>query len=535
MGRQVGGKNLGSSPGERMNLKNKSVPFFLVYIFLLAGMYYSSFGYLTRMWQRDDYNYCYLVPLVVLYLIWEQRLRLAAVRTSSSWSGLVFISFGIVFFWLGELGGEYTALFISLWLMIVGLCWLHLGGRKIKVIAFPLLLLLAMFPPPNFLTSRLSLKLKLISSQIGVILMRFYGMTAHRQGNVIDLGFTRLQVVDACSGIRYLFPIIILGLLLAWFFRAHWWKRLVLVLSTIPLIVFANGVRIALTGILYEPFGPKIAEGFLHDFAGWFTFMVALAVLLPEMWLLNKIPFGRPPAKQVPVKVKTSGSSLPVWPKLAVAVLLLGLTLAVSQGVDFREKVPAKQSFSHFPLELGEWRGQRQTMETRFIDTLDLSDYAIVDYRDQRGRAINLYVAYYESQRKGESIHSPATCLPGSGWDFRKAGTARVAVPGYDGGFTQVNRALMQKTGFKQLTYYWFPQRGRILTNAYQLKIFAFWDALTKQRTDGALVRLISPIAAGETVTDADARLQKFMGLLLPALDEYIPGSQAVALGEHRK
>jgi exosortase D (VPLPA-CTERM-specific) len=518
-----------------MNLKNKSVPFFLVYFFLLVGMYYSSFGYLMRMWQRDDYNYCYLVPLVVLYLVWEQKSRLAAVKTSSSWSGLVFISFGIVFFWLGELGGEYTALFISMWLMIVGLCWLHLGGRKIKVIGFPLFLLLAMFPPPNFLTSRLSLKLKLISSQIGVFLMRIWGMTAHREGNVIDLGFTCLQVVDACSGIRYLFPIIILGLLLAWFFRAHWWKRLVLVLSTIPLIVFANGVRIALTGILYEPFGPKIAEGFLHDFAGWFTFMVALAVLLPEMWVLNKIPLGRPPAEKKLSAMKEPVGQSPAWTKFVIVVLLLGLTLAVSLGVNFREKVPAKQSFSHFPLQLGEWHGQRKTMEPRFIDTLDLSDYAIIDYRDRRGRTINFYVAYYESQRKGESIHSPATCLPGSGWDFKNAGTVAFQVPGYGKGHTRVNRALMQKTGFKQLTYYWFPQRGRILTNAYQLKIFAFWDALINQRTDGALVRLITPIAAGETVADADVRLQGFMGLLLPELDEYIPGSPAVAAGVQRK
>ena len=515
--------------------KNKSIPFFLLYAGLLAGLYFSSFAYLARMWQRDDYNYCYLVPLVVLYLIWEQRSRLAAVRTSSSWGGLVFIGFGIVFFWLGELGGEYTALFISLWLMIVGLCWLHLGGRKIRVIGFPLFLLLAMFPPPNFLTSRLSLKLKLISSQIGVFLMRIWGMSAHREGNVIDLGFTQLQVVDACSGIRYLFPIIILGLLLAWYFRAHWWKRVFLVLSTIPLIVIANGVRIALTGILYEPFGPQIAEGFLHDFAGWFTFMVALAVLLPEMWFLKKIPIGRPPAEKKLLALEVPSSQSPVWIKFVIVMLLLGVTLAVSRGVNFREKVPAKQSFDHFPLQLGEWHGRREKMEQRFIDTLDLSDYAIVDYRNQRGQTINFYVAYYESQRKGESIHSPATCLPGSGWDFKRAGTVKFAVPGYRNGFTEVNRALMQKTGFRQLTYYWFPQRGRILTNAYQLKIFAFLDALTKQRTDGALVRLITPIAAGETVADADARLQGFMGLLLPELDKYIPGSLAVAAGVQRK
>ena len=161
-------------------------------------------------------------------------------------------------------------------------------------------------------------------------------------------------------------------------------------------------------------------------------------------------------------------------------------------------------------------------MEQQFIDALDLSDYTIVDYQNDRGRAVNFYVAYYESQRKGESIHSPATCLPSSGWNFEQAGEIAVQIPG--GRRLRVRRALMSKGDMRQVVYYWFPQRGRDLTNAYQLKFYAFWDALTKHRTDGALVRLITPVYADETVAAADRRLQEFLRQVVPVLDTYLPG-----------
>ena len=162
-------------------------------------------------------------------------------------------------------------------------------------------------------------------------------------------------------------------------------------------------------------------------------------------------------------------------------------------------------------------------MEQKFVDALDLSDYVIIDYKDRLGRPVNFYVAYYESQRKGESIHSPATCLPGSGWIFNQAGAVTIPMHGHNPGFMQVNRAFMQKGTYKQLSYYWFPQRGRVLTNAYQLKIFAFWDALTRQRTDGALVRVITPVYDTEELEKAEERLQGFTREIVPILSEFLP------------
>jgi len=512
-----------------------------LYGLLILGIYYSTFIWLIgHDWARDDFTYCYLIPFVIAYLIWEKRERL----------GLIPFIFGLMLFWPGELGGEFFTLYLSCWLVEVGLLWMHLGRQKIKTMAFALILSLSMFPLPIFLYNKVSVWLKLISSQMGVAMLQFYGMTAYREGNVIDLGFMKLQVVDACNGLRYLIPLIIIGLILAYFFKAALWKRAVVVFSTIPLAILVNGIRIGLTGILCQVWDPNIAKNFFHDFSGWFIFMLSLGILLLEIKILRKIG----PSKKKPLSSHGPSSSpghVGSFPSVIknqtslhneaksfrslrkkknlitiVSVVLLTATLAFSKGVNFREKIPMMKSFSKFPDQVQEWSGVRQSMDQKIIESLDLSDYIIVDYNHKDKGSVNFYMAYYESQRKGESIHSPATCLPGSGWIFNESGTIKIDTPNYSGGSMRVNRAFMQKLGYRQLSYYWFSQRGRILTNAYQLKIFTFWDALTKQRTDGALVRLITPVYNFEEVGDADKRLQGFMQKILPLLEEYIPGKE---------
>ncbi len=520
---------------EKFNIS--SLLWISVYFVLLAGIFLSALIYLTGEWKKDDFSYCYIVPFIIFYLIWEKKEQFFSAPSLPSWKGIFILCLGIFFFWVGELGGEYTALYISFWLVLVGLCWLHMGWEKIKIISFPLAFILTMFPPPNFIYNKISVSLKLLSSQLGVATMQIFGMSAYREGNVIDLGFTQLQVVDACSGLRYLFPLIILGLLLAYFYKDFFWKKILLVISTIPISIFVNGIRIASVGILYPVFGQKVAVGFFHDFSGWFIFMISVGIMVVEMWVLRKIPprislsYNEPPAgtdSKEPGVAPIQNSTFKIQnlfpsPQFAVAVLLLGATWGLSHGIEFREKIPVAKSFDQFPLRVGKWTGIRKSMEPKFIDALDLSDYVMIDYQDPQGRNLNFYVAYYESQRKGESIHSPATCLPGGGWIFKNAGAVKLPFPLNARGDSFTNRALMEKTGIKQLVYYWFPQRGRILTNAYQLKIFAFWDALTKQRTDGALVRVITLIYQDEDIKAAENRAQKFILEIAPVLDEYLP------------
>ena len=534
---------------------------------LLIGLYYNSWAYLFGEWNNEDFTYCYLVPLIVLYLVWEKRQELSSIPLQPTWWGLLPVLAGMGLYLLGELGGEYTALFISFWLVLVGVVWALLGTAVFKAVRFPLAFLLAAFTPPDFIYFGLTLRLKLISSQIGVWLLQAYGMSAYREGNIIDLGFTQLQVVDACSGLRYLLPLLIMAVLLAYLYKSAWWKKVVLVVSAVPLTIGTNSLRIAMTGILYEIWGPAVAEDFFHGFSGWLIFIFGLAVLLVEMWVMKKIfpeekfssvhgsrftvhgqSEAAPDPKQAVAKddapqdvhpgpidstlkpetlnlkpaAATGIRSLLHPPQFIVAVVLLAGTLAAAQGIEFREKIPPAQSFASFPTQIGEWTGKREAMEQKFIDGLHFSDYVIVDYANG-GHAVNFYTAYYESQRKGESIHSPETCLPGGGWEFKNAGSVELPLKARGGEPMRVNKALMVKGNAKQLSYFWFPQRDRVLTNAWELKWYNFWDALTRQRTDGALVRLITPVYQNEGVEEADRRLVAFTKEIVPVLNEFLP------------
>jgi EpsI family protein len=228
--------------------------------------------------------------------------------------------------------------------------------------------------------------------------------------------------------------------------------------------------------------------------------------------------FSAPTASLAPHQPLLSG-------RFIVAVIILSATLPAVHVTDFREKTPISRPLADFPLTFGEWHGTNTPMEQMYLDTLKLSDYVIIDFRNDAGKNINFYTAYYASQTKGESIHTPATCLPGSGWTFEESGLVSIPIENREGNRTiRVNRAFMEKDGQKQLTYYWFPQRGRIPGNLFELKFFVFWDAITQRRTDGALVRVITPVMPSERVEDAEKRVQSFVQQAVPILDGYLPG-----------
>jgi EpsI family protein len=315
-------------------------------------------------------------------------------------------------------------------------------------------------------------------------------------------------------------------------------------------------------GIVAEIIGPELIDGIAHAFSGWAVFMLSLFIVLLEMKLLQKVrihPCDRPsrtadrtagkdtvnavsesnasPDNKVLMDASrenpavsaiighqaSSGYAGRHW-KFVAAVLMLISTLALSVGFDTRETVPIRQSLEQFPSQIGEWHGTHFTMDSEMLSELQLSDYAMMEYTRPDKQSGQLYIAYYASQRKGQSCHSPATCLPGTGWVFEQSGILTLKTPNYGEGFLTISRAFIQKLGDKQLVYYWFPQRGRILTNLFELKLYTFWDIFALHRSDGALVRLITRVSDSERVEDADKRMQEVTGLVVPLLDQFVPG-----------
>ncbi|MES1196424.1 MAG: exosortase C-terminal domain/associated protein EpsI, partial [Steroidobacter sp.] len=214
------------------------------------------------------------------------------------------------------------------------------------------------------------------------------------------------------------------------------------------------------------------------------------------------------------------------WQPTTTFVISCCIVLAMcgyrSFAPEFVERVPQRASFAEFPFQLDGWKGMRAAMEQEYLNDLKLDDYVVANFSSAFSPPVNLYVAWYNSQRGGQSSHSPRTCLPGAGW--RITSLQRIDIPqAHSGGALTVNRVLIENSGQRQLMYYWFQQRGRIITNEYMVKWYLFQDALFKHRTDGALVRLIVALPEGISIENADASLASFTRTLARRLSPYIP------------
>ncbi len=511
----------------------------LLSVVLLGYMYADSIAFLVGQWASDDYGHGMFVPFISAFVLWQRRHRLTRLKPAPSWLGPLVVLAGLLLYTAGNLATLYVISHLSLWLLVIGLVLSFLGLKALREMAFPLAYLLTAIPLPVFLYNALSSRLQLWSSALGVGVLQFIGITAFREGNVIDLGPVQLQVAEACSGIRYLFPLTSLALLCAYFFRDRMWKRIVLVLSASPISVLVNGFRIGIVGVLVEWYGPQAAEGFLHLFEGWVLFLATLALLLVEMWalsLLQPLPRSRGLLDQFriydeSVVPEPSPTATRVTPATVLRVpayvgslaLILPVALFSWSMGERQELTPERVAFVDFAMRIGEWQGSPQPVEPQLISALRFDDYLLTDYKAAGSSPITLYMAYYQSQRKGQSAHSPQSCIPGGGWEITSHSTLNLAAAEARGQVVPINRVLIQKDRQKQLVLYWFKQRDRFLSSEYLVKFYLFWDALTRQRSDGALIRLSATVEPGENDRDVEQRLLRFAGQIQPRLNRYIP------------
>jgi EpsI family protein len=207
------------------------------------------------------------------------------------------------------------------------------------------------------------------------------------------------------------------------------------------------------------------------------------------------------------------------WKNTIAAAGLMLLTAALLGFAQQSRDVPPLRSFTEFPRQIGDWQGRVGMFDPEVYSVLGVDDSFLADYHNGNGDMINLYIGYYQSQKEGDLIHSPKNCMPGAGW-----GVARVdheLIPTANGD-VRVIKLLLEKGKEKQLVLYWFHSRGRIISSEYWQKIYLVMDSMTRRRTDGSFVRLITPIQDGNTLQAADT-LKHFAAELLPILEDYIP------------
>ncbi|NDV26505.1 VPLPA-CTERM-specific exosortase XrtD [Desulfovibrio sp. JC010] len=486
------------------------------------ALYWDSFPPLLRRWNTDDYSYCWLVVPLALYVAWQRKDLLPKVITPSAGSAYAALLLTGVLFFLGKASAVDALVFVSMWLCVVALVLFIYGWRSMKAFFFPLLVLAFAVPPPPFINRTLTFKLRLISSDISVRIMQFIDIPVFREGNVIDLGVIQLHVVDACSGLRYVFPTILLGILMGYWFNTRTWQRVLVILATVPTAIFTNALRIAIVGYLARNVSVETAESFFHDASGIVIYLLSIVLLAACSLLLNLIG-GRKPEQRAGSRPgyygQPAGRALHVF----LMAVVLGVYFAGNMYLLSGRVVPQRVSFDNFPMALGDYAGKREYYGENILKSLGSDDYLAGVFRDDKsGRDILVLVTYYDYQEPQRAAHNPVSCLlGGGGWSL--ASSRDIPADPEKGLPFRVRRLLLDKPGERLLAFYWFQQRGRVITDEYMNKIYLALDSITRRRTDGALVRVELLLRDNESVEQGQKVLENFIKSFSSKLKPYIP------------
>lgn len=491
---------------------------------LVIYIYWSAVPRLLQFWERPDYSHAYMVPPLLAWIFWNERKRLAAASGGGCKFAYLFLAATVALFTLGSFGGILALVFMSLWTLLLALLGLFYGDKGLKVLWPLALTALFAVPWPAFIFRTASFQLRLLSSYLAELLLRALSIPVYREGNIIDLGSIQLEVVDACSGLRYLLPSILIAVLAGWLFLRRPLTRVVLVAMSVPVAVFSNAFRIMITGVLCRWFGPEMAEGFFHDFSGWLVYVVSLLILLLLLRLLRKFENRRPDKLPAPPPERDfrPAEFLPGRRGLCVLLAVLIALAAVTVWGSRPGPRPEYRNLAQFPRQLGDWRGTPIHLDDLVIESLGTGDVFNAAYvNDKSGHSLYFLISYYAEQDSGAAAHAPASCLLGGGWSIIN----KSEIPPENNPHNMpLGRMLLKKQNAYIVSNFWFQQRGRIISNEFLNKIYLFVDALKTRRTDGGLVRIELLMRPGMTPEQGQAVVDEFIKLLRPEIPKYIPG-----------
>ena len=261
---------------------------------LIMAVYFRVLAKLViDWWEIPDFSHGFLVPIFAGYLVWAKRVTLFKTKISPTWSGVVVVALGLLVLLLGVYGAELFLSRISLVILLAGLVLSFGGWELLKELRFPLLVLILAIPIPAIIFNEITFPLQILASKLASALLPIFGVPVLREGNIIQLSVMKLEVAEACSGIRSLVSLFTLAIFYGYFLEKSPLRRAILAAASIPIAIAANAVRIFGTGLCVQYWDPDKAMGFFHEFSGWVIFLVSLGCLFLVQRAMGLFPAKR--------------------------------------------------------------------------------------------------------------------------------------------------------------------------------------------------------------------------------------------------
>jgi exosortase D (VPLPA-CTERM-specific) len=515
-------------------------PFGLIWLAIAALgaviFFYDGIEKLLEAWQTAEYSHGPLIPLLSGFLFLRQ-MKTVPVHPgliNDRWPGVAVLIFAVLIGLLGRLAHISDVVAYALIVWVAGVVLISFGWKRGLVFWPPVLHLVFMLPLPGTIYYKVSTSLQFMSSELGVWVLQVLGTPVFLDGNIIDLGIYQLHVAEACSGLRYMFPIMSFSYIFAVLYRGPTWHKAVLLLSAVPIAIVMNSVRIAIIGVMVNAYGIEQAEGLSHLMEGWVVFMACILILFGLAWGMLRLQSGPRTSLADALDLDLNAIMpelarlrfvMPSRALISAAVIMVSASLAWDFAPERDVSPISREQLADFPREVDGWRaGPPRMLEAKVEKVLGADDYLSLDFQHvDRRVGVEMFVAWYQDQTKG-GIHSPEICLPGGGWEITTIKTVDLGPQlGLDKEFN-INRAVINKSMNQLLVYYWFDQTGHQIASDFRAKAMLVVSGITEGRTDGALVRLTTPILPGETEAAAEERMLELLRPLSGILPQYVNG-----------
>ena len=486
-------------------------------------VYYRTFDWLLYVWwTHPRYSHGFLVPLISAYLVWIKRDHLAQLprRPNLAMGGLLLFVSAILLL-VCRAGGYVVFEAASLPILLPGIVLSIWGPGHLRALVLPLVYLQFMIPWMEELIAKVSLPFQLYTARLGSHVLQAMGFSVLREGTVLQLPHMAIDVVAACSGIGYFISIVALGIPLVYFTQRTWWRAAAVLVFGAAITIPANGVRVALVGLVGSYYGESTFSDPLHTLVGLSVTQLGLVFLFLGNWAVTKLPcdgrvklyerWQRVTADLAPPKTlsRTAGSSA------LLILLLLGFGYYLHFVAPARP-VPPKRSLSEFPYAINGTHGKDSMWieGNRFFPGADAE--TIRSYQTTAVKEMFLYIGYFASQSQEKSLTRKLS-------NAIRHDVRELPLPKDVARLRRVNHSVPTISGkrYEALSWYHWPSGNT--TGRFETKLRQFLNAVIRGHSNGAVVLLATPTSESQDGTAAVGDLVEFATVIAPVLEKYLP------------